>query len=44
MLDRQANDDGEYRIPFIVCATRSSETVAFADLVLPDTTYLERHD
>ena len=26
-------------------ATRSeSETVAFADLVLPDTTYLERYD
>ncbi|WP_295450868.1 sulfite dehydrogenase subunit SoeA [uncultured Thiodictyon sp.] len=37
--------DGEYKIPFlVVCDTFSSETVAFADLVLPDTTYLERHD
>ncbi|MBK1641310.1 formate dehydrogenase [Chromatium okenii] len=37
--------DGEYKIPFIVvCDAFSSETVAFADLVLPDTTYLERHD
>ncbi|MFT5115201.1 MAG: anaerobic selenocysteine-containing dehydrogenase [Parasphingorhabdus sp.] len=39
------NDDGEYKIPFlIVCDAFQSETVAFADLVLPDTTYLERHD
>ncbi|MHB8453517.1 MAG: molybdopterin oxidoreductase family protein [Acidiferrobacterales bacterium] len=38
-------DDGEYKIPFlIVCDAFESETVAFADLVLPDTTYLERHD
>ena len=38
-------EDGEYRIPFlVVCDAFSSETVAFADLVLPDTTYLERHD
>ena len=37
--------DGEYVIPkFIYCDAYSSETVAFADLVLPDTTYLERHD
>jgi anaerobic selenocysteine-containing dehydrogenase len=37
--------DGEYRIPFIVvCDAFQSETTAFADLVLPDTTYLERHD
>ncbi|MCE3269877.1 MAG: molybdopterin oxidoreductase [Ramlibacter sp.] len=36
---------GEYMIPFIaVCDTFQSETVAFADLVLPDTTYLERYD
>jgi sulfite dehydrogenase (quinone) subunit SoeA len=36
---------GEYRIPHIIYADAySSETVAFADLVLPDTTYLERHD
>ena len=26
------------------CDAFQSETVAFADLVLPDTTYLERHD
>ncbi|NKE67032.1 molybdopterin-dependent oxidoreductase [Ramlibacter sp. RBP-2] len=37
--------DGGYMIPFLaVCDTFQSETVAFADLVLPDTTYLERHD
>ena len=38
-------DDGEYRIPFIVVSdTFQSEMTAFADLILPDTTYLERHD
>ena len=38
-------DDGEYRIPFlVVCDAFQSEMVGFADLVLPDTTYLERHD
>ncbi len=37
--------DGEYQIPFlVVCDAFQSEMVAFADLVLPDTTYLERHD
>ncbi len=37
--------DGEYRIPFIVvCDAFQSEMTAYADLVLPDTTYLERHD
>jgi len=37
--------DGNYKIPFlVVCDAFQSETVAFADLVLPDTTYLERHD
>ncbi|AUB82368.1 sulfite dehydrogenase subunit SoeA [Candidatus Thiodictyon syntrophicum] len=37
--------EGQYKIPFlVVCDTFSSETVAFADLVLPDTSYLERHD
>jgi anaerobic selenocysteine-containing dehydrogenase len=37
--------DGEYRIPFlVVCDAFQSEMTAFADLVLPDTTYLERHD
>ena len=36
---------GDYRIPFLVVADAfQSEMVAFADLVLPDTTYLERHD
>jgi anaerobic selenocysteine-containing dehydrogenase len=39
------HDDGSYRIPFVVvCDAFASETVAFADLVLPDTTYLERYD
>ena len=39
------DENGEYKIPFlVVCDTYASETVAFADLVLPDTTYLERHD
>src|SRR5574337_968681 len=38
-------DDGEFKIPFVVvCDAFASETTAFADLVLPDTTYLERHD
>ncbi len=38
-------EDGEHKIPFlIVCDAFQSEMVAFADLVLPDTTYLERHD
>ena len=44
MLNRK-DDTGEYAIPFlVVCDAFQSETVAFADLVLPDTTYLERHD
>ncbi len=39
------DEKGEYRIPFlIVCDAFQSEMTAFADLVLPDTTYLERHD
>ena len=39
------DDNGEYKIPFIVvCDAFESEMVSFADLVLPDTTYLERHD
>ncbi|HEX5079370.1 MAG TPA: molybdopterin oxidoreductase family protein [Geminicoccaceae bacterium] len=37
--------DGEYRIPRIIYADAYfSETVAYADLILPDTTYLERWD
>ncbi|NMM10963.1 MAG: molybdopterin-dependent oxidoreductase [Polaromonas sp.] len=36
---------GEYKIPFlVVCDAFQSEMTAFADLVLPDTTYLERND
>ena len=36
---------GEYLIPKIIVADAyASETTAYADLVLPDTTYLERHD
>ena len=39
------NENGEYKIPFLVVADAfQSETVQFADLVLPDTTYLERYD
>ncbi len=39
------DENGDYKIPFIVvCDAFQSEMVAFADLVLPDTTYLERHD
>ncbi|MDP2170420.1 MAG: molybdopterin oxidoreductase family protein [Rhodocyclaceae bacterium] len=39
------NEDGEYKIPFlVVCDAFQSEMTAFADLILPDTTYLERHD
>jgi len=39
------DETGEYKIPFlVVCDAFQSETTAFADLVLPDTTYLERHD
>ncbi|AXK73435.1 formate dehydrogenase [Lysobacter sp. TY2-98] len=39
------DEAGEYRIPHIIYADAfSSETVAYADLVFPDTTYLERFD
>ncbi|WP_170553068.1 molybdopterin oxidoreductase family protein [Ruegeria atlantica] len=39
------DDDGNYVIPNIIYSDAySSEMVAYADLVLPDTTYLERHD
>ena len=39
------DDAGNYRIPHIIYADAyDSETIAFADLVLPDTTYLERYD
>ncbi|TIS80798.1 MAG: formate dehydrogenase, partial [Mesorhizobium sp.] len=39
------DEAGDYKIPFIIYSDAYySETVPFADLVLPDTTYLERHD
>jgi len=41
----EGEHSGEYRIPFlVVCDAFQSEMTAFADLILPDTTYLERHD
>ncbi|MCL5778155.1 molybdopterin oxidoreductase family protein [Limibaculum sp. FT325] len=44
MLTRR-REDGEYQIPRIIYSDAySSEMVAYADLILPDTTYLERHD
>jgi anaerobic selenocysteine-containing dehydrogenase len=43
--DTDGPNAGEYKIPFIVVADAfQSEMTAFADLILPDTTYLERHD
>jgi len=43
LTDRRA--DGEYRIPHIIYSDAYySETVPYADLILPDTTYLERWD
>lgn len=39
------HESGDYKIPFlVVCDAFQSEMTAFADLILPDTTYLERHD
>jgi anaerobic selenocysteine-containing dehydrogenase len=39
------NDDGSYKIPKIIYSDAyASEMVAYSDLVLPDTTYLERYD
>jgi len=39
------DETGEYVIPHIIYSDAySSEMVAYADLILPDTTYLERHD
>jgi sulfite dehydrogenase (quinone) subunit SoeA len=39
------NDNGDYKIPKIIYSDAySSEMVAYADLILPDTTYLERFD
>ncbi len=42
---KDKDENGDYKIPnIIVCDAFQSEMVAFADLVLPDTSYLERHD
>lgn len=42
---RAKHEDGRYKLPFlVVCDAFDAEIVRFADLVLPDTTYLERHD
>ena len=39
------DESGAYKIPKIIYSDAySSEMVAYADLILPDTTYLERHD
>ena len=45
MLTEADPQTGEYKIPKIIYSDAySSEMVAYADLILPDTTYLERHD
>jgi len=45
MLTDRDPATGEYRIPHIIYSDAfASEMVAYADLILPDTTYLERHD
>ncbi len=45
MLEDRDEATGEYVIPKIIYSDAyASEMVAYADLVLPDTTYLERHD
>jgi anaerobic selenocysteine-containing dehydrogenase len=45
MLADKNPETGEYRIPRIIYSDAyCSEMVAYADLVLPDTTYLERYD
>ncbi|WP_353473402.1 molybdopterin oxidoreductase family protein [Salipiger sp. H15] len=44
MLTAQ-DEEGNYLIPRIIYSDAyASEMVAYADLILPDTTYLERHD
>ncbi|PWK60250.1 molybdopterin oxidoreductase family protein [Roseicyclus mahoneyensis] len=45
MLTDTDPETGDYVIPRIIYSDAySSEMVAYADLILPDTTYLERHD
>ncbi len=42
---REKDEHGDYKIPFIVTSDAfHSEMVNYSDLVLPDTTYLERFD
>lgn len=42
---REKNEHGDYKLPFIVTSDAfHSEMVNYSDLVLPDTTYLERFD
>jgi sulfite dehydrogenase (quinone) subunit SoeA len=44
-LEDRDEKTGEYKIPHIIYADAyASEMVSYADLILPDTTYLERHD
>lgn len=39
------DENGEYKIPHIIYSDAyESEMVSYADLILPDTTYLERYD
>ncbi|HKK30429.1 MAG TPA: molybdopterin-dependent oxidoreductase, partial [Alphaproteobacteria bacterium] len=45
MLTDLDEETGEYKIPRIIYSDAFwSETIAYADLILPDTTYLERWD
>ena len=45
MLTATDPETGAYKIPKIIYSDAyQSEMVAYADLILPDTTYLERHD
>jgi anaerobic selenocysteine-containing dehydrogenase len=45
MLSDKDPETGDYKIPRIIYSDAYfSETVAYADLILPDTTYLERWD
>jgi anaerobic selenocysteine-containing dehydrogenase len=45
MLTDKDPDSGEYKIPRIIYSDAFySEMVPYADLILPDTTYLERYD
>lgn len=44
-LTAKDEETGEYRIPHIIYSDAyASETISYADLILPDTTYLERWD